>query len=508
MFYSKSKSDGEKPKDKFIEDIKVKEKKVRSDSNSSSNSDVEVGAAADAVKNAVRAVDSFDDDSRHDAVFGDVGDDGPNYRNVGWIATIAIMLKTMIGLGVLSIPAAFDTLGLIPGVLVLFSLAGMTTWTGYVVGKFKMNHRDCYGIDDAGMIVFGRVGKEILAVAYVLFQTFCAGSGMLSISIAFNALSVHGACTAVFVAVAAVIAFCVASVRTLHKLSPLAWIGLVSIITALLTLTVAVGVQERPAAAPRTPEPFKSDFKLFGNPSFVEAISAVSAIFFAYTGTPSFFPIAAEMKNPKHYTRSLLFTQGGVTVIYTVVGVVVYVFTGSFVSSPALGSAGPLMKKVCYGLALPGIIMSTTICTHFPSKYIFVRVLRGSKHLASNSPTHWITWLGCVGGCATFAYIISSSIPIFSTLVSLIGAFLGPILCLIPIGAMWFYDHYRWADRKVNNPNTIKFKLLAGWNIAIIIIGFFILIAGTYGSVVNIMDSFKNGETTGVWSCADNSGSV
>lgn len=43
---------------------------------------------------------------------------------------------------------------------------------------------------------------------------------------------------------------------------------------------------------------------------------------------------------------------------------VVYRYCGSFVSNPALGSAGVLMKKVCYGLALPGVLLSVVLITH------------------------------------------------------------------------------------------------------------------------------------------------
>lgn len=56
---------------------------------------------------------------------------------------------------------------------------------------------------------------------------FGGGSGMLSVSIGFNALSDHGACTSIFVAIAAGVVFCAASIRTLGKVSSLAWIGLV-----------------------------------------------------------------------------------------------------------------------------------------------------------------------------------------------------------------------------------------------------------------------------------------
>lgn len=59
-----------------------------------------------------------------------------------------------------------------------------------------------------------------------------AGSAMLSISISFNALSTHGACTAVFVAVAFVLVFVLSSIRTLGRISWLAVVGVFCIITA------------------------------------------------------------------------------------------------------------------------------------------------------------------------------------------------------------------------------------------------------------------------------------
>ena len=64
------------------------------------------------------------------------------------------------------------------------------------------------------------------------------------------------------------------------------------------------------------------------------------------------------------YTRSLLICQGGVTATYFVIGTVVYYFCGSYVASPALGSAGPLIKKIAYGLALPGLTVTTTLVLH------------------------------------------------------------------------------------------------------------------------------------------------
>lgn len=76
-------------------------------------------------------------------------------------------MKTQIGLGVLSFPSVFDTLGMIPGVIVLCAVAGITTWSNYIVGSFKMKHRFIYGIDDVGHLLFGRLGKEVFAATFI-----------------------------------------------------------------------------------------------------------------------------------------------------------------------------------------------------------------------------------------------------------------------------------------------------------------------------------------------------
>jgi len=63
-----------------------------------------------------------------------------------------------------------------------------------------------------------------------------------------------------------------------------------------------------------------------------------------------------------------------------VVGIVVYRYCGSYVSNPALGSAGVLMKKVCYGLALPGVLLSTVLITHVnpPPRFRITQLTRSS----------------------------------------------------------------------------------------------------------------------------------
>ena len=78
------------------------------------------------------------------------------------------MIKTQIGLGVLSIPQVLDTLGMGPGLVVVIAIGVITTWSNYTIGVFKKNHPSVYGIDDVGFKLFGRPGREFFYVVFVL----------------------------------------------------------------------------------------------------------------------------------------------------------------------------------------------------------------------------------------------------------------------------------------------------------------------------------------------------
>lgn len=158
-------------------------------------------------------------------------------------------MKTQIGLGILSVPGAFEALGIIPGVICLCAVAGITTWSACTIGTFKLRHCEVYGIDDVGHLIFGQFGRAVLSVAFCLcmslppyinmtrhptdppaYWIFVTGSSILGISIGLNAVSTHAICTAAFVGVAAVVGLACSSIQTLGRITWLAWIGLPSII--------------------------------------------------------------------------------------------------------------------------------------------------------------------------------------------------------------------------------------------------------------------------------------
>lgn len=69
-----------------------------------------------------------------------------------------------------------------------------------------------------------------------------------------------------------------------------------------------------------------------------------------------------------------------------------------------------------------------------------------------------------------------------------------------PMGWMWLHDN--WKSDK-----TAKWTAKVAWAVFVIVAGTFMTIAGTYGSVVRIIEDYKASGGSAAWSCADNSNS-
>jgi len=209
----------------------------------------------------------------------------------------------------------------------------------------------------------------------------------------------------------------------------------------------------------------------------------------------------SEMRNPREFSKAVNWCMGLVTAAYLSFSLVVYKWCGKWVASPSLGSAGPMVKKVAYGIGLIGLCVSGALYVHVSAKYIFVRILRNSKHLQANSPVHWGTWLGCVTGMTVVSFLIASGVPIFNYLLSLAGSVAFAPLALGLPGWLWIYDHQGYW--KGNWWQKIMYAL----HVVLIGISVFLTIGGTYGVIVQIMDAYKDGSIDSAFSCADNSNS-
>lgn len=231
------------------------------------------------------------------------------------------------------------------------------------------------------------------------------------------------------------------------------------------------------------------------SPSFPAAFNSVSNIVFAYGGHVAWVSFISELRDPREFPKALVLQQSLDIILYTVASVVIYRYAGEHVTSPALSTNGPIVKKVAWGLALPTIVIAGVIFAHVSAKYVYLRLFAGTKHLHSRSFIAVGSWIGLGVGFWIIAWIIAESIPNFSDLLGFISALFASWFSYGIPGICWFYLN-RGCGWSVGAKN-IGLSMI---NIALIILGCVICGVGLYASGYQ-MHLDTSGSS---WSCADN----
>jgi hypothetical protein len=187
------------------------------------------------------------------------------------------------------------------------------------------------------------------------------------------------------------------------------------------------------------------------------------------------------MHTPSDYVKTLWWLGGSQIFIYTLTGSLIYAFVGQSVQSPALLSAGPLISRIVFGIALPVIFISGSINTTVVCRYIHGKVFTNSNTRYVNSPKGWATWLGLVFTVTLLAWVIAEAIPIFSDILSISSSlFVSGLSYYIP-PVLWFVllKKGHWYDR-----HNLK---AAVCNFVVFGIGIIILGCGTYASIAELV---------------------
>lgn len=446
-------------------------------------------------------------------VFGSGGEMQVNFRTVGWIRAAVFLTKQTFATGVLSMPSAMYYMGAAAGCISVVFWGAINTYLAYVQGHFKLAHPRMHTIVDAAEIAafelsggskfWARTSRYLAEILYLLSWLLCIGLAVLAIGTAFNAITKHGACTVWFNVIAFVICTTAGSIRKIHGLGIILWVGFVSAIVSVLTVVIAVTLRDRPAYAPQT-GPFDLGFQTLPPPgtTFAQAWAGCIAIYASSSNTCGYLPVMSEMRQPRDFFKSLWACEAFVTASYLALATVVYAYCGKWVTSPSLGSAGETIKIAAYAVALPGLIAVGMICVHVPAKSVFVRVLRGTHHLTENTVTHWTVWMACTISCGLLGWLLAEAIPFFTSLVSLIGSLgFGPLGVVLP-PFLWFCLHrgYRRGS---------PLQQVYWWSHALIVLlGLFLVVGGTYANISNIVDQFRAGKVGTAFSCMDNSATV
>lgn len=261
-----------------------------------------------------------------------------------WYHAAVILIAETVSLGILSLPSVLASIGMVPGVILILGLGALATYTGYVIGQFKMRYPHVHNMGDAGEVMLGAFGRELFGAAQTLFLCFNMGSHLLTFKIAMDVITEHATCSIVWGFVGMFVLFVCTLPRTLKKVSYFSLISFLSIGGGVMITMIGVGVERPdPTVQATTAVAFASGF------------GSVTNIIFAYAGHVAFFSFISELKNPADFPKALWALQITATTLYLVVAIVIYRYAGPNVASPALGSAAPTVSKVAYGIAIPTV---------------------------------------------------------------------------------------------------------------------------------------------------------
>ena len=416
-------------------------------------------------------------------VFGDETDKQVKYRTMEWWHAALVMIAETISLGILSLPSSMAGLGLVPGVILIIGLGAVSTYTGYVFWQFKMRFPHVHNIADVGEIFLGPIGRELGGLLQTIYLIFIMGSHLLTWTIALNTITEHATCTIVFSVIGLLLQAVLTIPRTLKSVSYLSIFAFISIFAAVMVTMVSVGVTR--------PDP---TVYATVTTSFASAFSSVMNIIFAFGGHVAFFSFISELKDPRDFPKALYTLQIVNTSLYVIAAVVIYRFAGPGVASPALGSGSHLIRKITYGISIPTIVIAGVIYGHVASKYIYVRLFRGTRHLHERTLLSYGSWIGILFALWTVAWIIAESVPVFNNLVGLIAALFASWFTYGLAGFMWIYLNWGGLGK-----NWKKIALTVV-NLLIFALGAASCGLGLYASGLAISQD-KSGAS---WSCADN----
>lgn len=428
-----------------------------------------------------------------DEIYGNEAEHDFQFRTLSWPMVAGLMISEIVSNGMLSLPASLAVVGIVPGVILIVFLGVFALFTAWLLIKFKEAHKEVHSMGDAGMILFGPIGREIFMFGTIAFAIAATSGQLLAGQLALTELSDDAICRVLFVLVFTAASFLIALPRTLGSVRWLAVVSCISITAAGIVGMIGAGLN--PVAGRVVVATVSSDF--------YTAFLSITSPVFSYAGHFLFFVLISEMKDQRDAMKAAWTLQVFATVFYTVFAVVMYVYIGDTVASPAFGSLPPLWSKLSYGLALPNFLICGAVYIHVGVKIIFTRMFRRSRHLHSKTVVSYAVWVSLIFLASAVAFVLAVAVPIFSYLIGVIGSLFASWYTYGIAGMFWLHDTYfGYYSGNLSGLQALKRKWFqTGLNIATILSGAFFCVAGTYVSIKLIADAYSSGSVGAPFSC-------
>lgn len=204
------------------------------------------------------------------------------------------------------------------------------------------------------------------------------------------------------------------------------------------------------------------------------------------------------MKHPEQAVRAAWVLQTFATAFYVVFAVVLYIYVGPTVASPAFTSLPEKWQKAAYAIAIPNFLIAGALYSHTAAKLIFVRIFRKSRHLYTHTILGWSVWVSLVLLANGAAFVLVIGVPIFNYLIGIAASLFASWYTYGIAGAFWLYDTWVYKGKM----DALKKRWpMTGLSIATFAAGAFICVAGMYVTIKQIVDVYANQLVTSPFSC-------
>ncbi|CAO1618710.1 unnamed protein product [Parajaminaea phylloscopi] len=427
-----------------------------------------------------------------------------HYRTMSWQKASGLLFGEYVCLAILSFPYAFQTLGMVGGILATLILGLVNLYASLNLHAYCLRYPELVNIADIGRHLLGgsKIAYEITALVLVLNNTFLMGLHTLTGAEIINTLAAPSSICSV---AASIIIMVVCIIGTLpRKLEQVALMGIVSAITMGISIILVLafsGAQGRKPAGFDPNEPVYVTAWAPKGTTFVQGFNALLNILFTVGQIvyPTFIS-ESEMKHPEDFPKALYAVTAAEFGLFLTVGIVVYYYAGQYTSAPAVAVLSPKFKKAAFSFVLPTTIIIGIIYAAVVAKYLFVRFFGKTRHFANHTVIGWTGWTLIVVVTWIFGWIIGEAIPFFSTLISLLSAlfdgYIGFCLC-----ALAFFKAYKGSLWHGQGPRR---KAETAFNVFLVGVGLFVFGVGTYTSVQAIINDYASGAVKAPFTCASN----
>ncbi|KAG2036564.1 transmembrane amino acid transporter protein-domain-containing protein [Suillus americanus] len=458
-------------------------------------------------------------------------------RTATW-GSVFYLITTDI-LGPYSTPWTFQQVGYGPGVACFFVFGILAAYGGFLLWwmflKLDSERYPVRSFGDLGQRIYGRWFKYVCNILQSLQLVFNVGIIILQNGQGLSQMAKFKLCFSVCNVVWTLAGMILGQIRTLQKFGKVANLSIWLNITVLI-MTMAFVANSPPnyTASPTGQYAGPVITQAINLQPFQDQLNGIMQIVFSYGGAMIFVEFMAEMRRPMDFWKAMAYSQIFIFVVYMFFGLFVYTYQGQYVINPAnQGISAYGLQTAANAISLTAGLIAAAMYGNIGIKVIYNNVLVelfGFPRLTATWGKYYFAI--CVLVYWSIAFVIGSSIPLFSDLSSLVAAvcifqFTYTFPPFMILGYCMQLDATK-GDRQfnVNNPHAhrvdtwgdlsrwkraffTKNGFFHVWNFVLTLACLSCAILSAYSAVSSIVTSFDSSHSATSFSChspLDNSG--